>query len=50
MKLFSLLPFGIHLDNGSPEYPFGQTQMALWLITLHIAFIAHDPGQGSIHF
>jgi len=36
--------------NGSPTNPFGHLHMGEWLTTWHSAFVAHDPGQGSLHF
>lgn len=31
-------------------WPGGQLQIGLWLIVIHLAFIPHVPGQGSVHF
>lgn len=36
--------------KGSPVHPEGQTQIGLWLTTLHWASRPQVPGQGSRHF
>ena len=41
---------GRQLVKGSPVYPSSHVQMGVWLITLHLALMPHDPGQGSRHF
>lgn len=40
----------MHCRNGSPVIPLGHTQIGLWLITRHFAWIPQAPSQGSLHF
>lgn len=49
-QYFFLRGIGMQRVNGSPVNWFGQLQIGLWLITLHLALIPQVPGQGSMHF
>lgn len=42
--------WGEHCVNGSPTNPGKQTQLGVWLTTLHSALTPQTPGQGSVHF
>lgn len=41
---------GLHCVKAFPVKPSMQTQTEMCFVTRQIAFIPHDPGQGSAHF
>ena len=51
-KITSIILLGIltHWLNGSPRNPVLHVQVAMWLITWHLASMPQVPGHGSIHF
>ena len=40
---------GLHWTNGFPDIFSGQLHTGMWLMTSHLAFCPHVPGQGSLH-
>ena len=51
-KIIAIILLGIftHWLKGSPRNPVLHVQVAMWLITWHLASMPQVPGHGSIHF